>query len=74
MKPDTWGSVEDPFDAETDDEEGEEFNHMCAPRYVHALCVMCRVCVVGCVLRVVFREMCTFVCVFWGVCVAGCVS
>ncbi|KAF5834443.1 hypothetical protein DUNSADRAFT_8906 [Dunaliella salina] len=28
MKPDTWGSVEDPFDAETDDEEAEEFNHM----------------------------------------------
>eukprot|EP00983_Pelagomonas_calceolata_P103685 1158939-Pelagomonas_calceolata.AAC.5 len=31
MKPDTWGSVEDPFDAETDDEEAEEFNHMCVP-------------------------------------------
>lgn len=28
MKPDTWGSVEDPYDAETDDEEAEEFNHM----------------------------------------------
>ncbi len=28
LKPDTWAVVEDPFDAETEDEEAEEFKHV----------------------------------------------
>lgn len=27
LKPDTWAAMDDPFGAETDDEEAEEFNH-----------------------------------------------
>lgn len=27
LKPETWGAMEDPMDAETDDEEAEEFQH-----------------------------------------------
>ncbi|KAG1671540.1 hypothetical protein FOA52_011262 [Chlamydomonas sp. UWO 241] len=28
MKPETWGAIDDPMDAETDDEGAEEFEHM----------------------------------------------
>ena len=28
LKPDTWAAHDDPFDQETEDEEGEEFQHV----------------------------------------------